>query len=136
MRLNPHLAFNGQCEAAFKFYEKCLGGEIVVMMTYGDSPAAAQTPSEWRKKILHATLDLGEDRLTGGDAPPGQYEKPQGVSVLLGLEDAAEADRIFETLAENGTVQMPIQETFWAQRFGMLVDQFGTPWLINCGKAV
>ncbi len=136
MRLNPHLAFNGQCEAAFKFYEKCLGGEIVVMMTYGDSPAAAQTPPEWREKIMHATLALGDDRLTGGDAPPGQYEKPQGVSVLLSLEDAEEADRIFETLAENGAVQMPIQETFWAQRFGMLVDQFGTPWLINCGKAV
>ncbi len=136
MRLNPHLAFNGQCEAAFKFYEKCLGGEIVVMMTYGDSPAAAQTPPEWREKIMHATLALGDDRLTGGDAPPGQYEKPQGVSVLLSLEDAEEADRIFETLAENGAVQMPIQETFWAQRFGMLVDQFGTPWLIKCGKAV
>jgi PhnB protein len=136
MRLNPHLAFNGQCEAAFKFYEKCLGGKIVVMMTYGDSPAAAQSPAEWREKIMHATLDLGDDRLTGGDPLPGQYEKPQGVSVLLSLHDAAEADRIFEALAENGTVQMPIQETFWAQRFGMLVDQFGTPWLINCGKAV
>ncbi len=72
--------------------------------------------------------------MTGGDAPPGQYEKPQGVAILLSLDDAAEADRIFEALAENGTVQMPIQKTFWAQRFGMLVDQFGTPWLINCGK--
>ena len=134
MRLNTHLAFNGQCEAAFKFYEKCLGGKITVMMTYGDSPMAEQTPPDWRKKIIHATLALGEDRLTGGDSPPGQYQEPQGFSVLLGLDDPAEADRIFEALAVNGTTQMPIQETFWALRFGMLVDQFGTPWLINCGK--
>jgi PhnB protein len=134
MRLNPHLAFNGQCEVAFKFYEKCLGGKITVMMNYGDSPMAEETPLDWRKKIVHATLALGEDRLTGGDAAPGQYQEPQGLSVLLGLDDPAEADRIFETLAVNGTTQMPIQETFWALRFGMLVDQFGTPWLINCGK--
>jgi PhnB protein len=134
MRLNPHLAFNGQCEAAFKFYEECLGGKITVMKTYGDSPMAEQVPRDWRKKIVHATLALGEDRLTGGDASPGQYQQPQGFAVLLGLDDPAEADRIFETLAVNGTMQMPIQETFWALRFGMLVDQFGTPWLINCGK--
>jgi PhnB protein len=135
MRLNPHLAFNGQCEAAFKFYQQCLGGEIAVMMAYEDSPEAARTPPEWRKKIIHATLDLGDDRLTGGDALPGQYQRPAGISVLLGLDDAAEADRVFAALAENGAVQMPIQETFWAARFGVLVDQFGTPWLINCGKS-
>jgi PhnB protein len=134
MRLNPHLTFNGQCEAAFRFYEKCLGGETAVMMTYGDSPMAGQTPPNWREKILHATLALGDNRLTGGDAPADQYQKPQGFCVLLGLDDAAEADCIFAALAERGTVQMPIQETFWALRFGMLVDQFGTPWMINCGK--
>jgi PhnB protein len=77
---------------------------------------------------------LGDHVLTGADAPPEHYQKPQGFSVLLHIGDAAEADRIFKTLAENGTVQMPIQETFWALRFGMLVDQFGTPWMINCGK--
>jgi PhnB protein len=81
MRLNPHLAFNGQCEAAFKFYQQCLGGEIAVMMAYEDSPEAARTPPVWRKKIIHATLDLGDDRLTGGDALPGQYQRPAGISV-------------------------------------------------------
>ena len=134
MRLNPYLTFNGQCEAAFKFYEKCLGGKIVMMMTYGDSPMAEQTQPEWRKKIIHATFALGDHVLQGADAPPERYQKPQGFSVLLNVGAAAEADRIFKALAENGAVQIPIQGTFWAQRFGMLVDQFGTPWTINCGK--
>jgi len=134
MQLNPHLTFNGQCEAAFRFYEECLGGKIVVMMMYGDSPMAEQTPLAWRKKIIHATLALGDQRLTGGDVLPESYQKPQGFSVLLKNDAAAEAERIFNSLAQNGTVQVPLQETFWALRFGMLIDQFGTPWLINCGK--
>jgi PhnB protein len=134
VQLNPHLAFNGQCEAAFKYYERCLGGKIVLLMTYGDSPLAEQNPPDWRNKIIHATLAFGDQRLTGGDVAPESYHKPQGFAVLLNIDDAAEADRIFKTLAENGAVQMPIQETFWALRFGMLVDQFGTPWMINCGN--
>jgi len=134
MRVNPHLSFNGQCEAAFTFYEKCLGGKITFMMTYGDSPLAEQTPAERRTKILHATLSVGDDRLTGGDAPAESYQKPQGFSVSLQIRDAAEADRVFKVLEEKGAIQMPMQETFWALRFGMLVDQFGTPWIISCGK--
>ena len=130
----PYLTFTGQCEAAFRFYEKCLGGEIVMMMTYADSPVAEQTSPDWRKKIMHASFALGEQVLQGADAPPERYQKPQGFSVMLNLIDAAEADRIFQALAENGTVQMPLQETFWALRFGMAVDQFGIPWMINCGK--
>lgn len=134
MQLNPHLEFNGQCEAAFKFYEKCLGGKIVFMLTYGESPMAEETPLAWRKKIIHATFALGDQRLSGADATPDRYQKPQGISVMLNIGAPAEADRIFKTLSEKGEVQMPIQETFWALRFGMLVDQFGTPWMINCGK--
>jgi len=134
MRLNPLLTFNGQCESAFKFYEKCLGGKIVVMMTYGDSPMAAQAPPDWRKKILHTTLVLGDHRLQGADVLPESYRKPQGFSVLLNVDAVAEADRIFTALAENGAVQVAIQETFWGLRFGMVVDQFGTPWIIQCGK--
>ena len=134
MQLNPYLSFNGQCEDAFKLYEKCLGGKIVFMATYGDSPMAEQAPPGWGKKIMHATLAVGEQVLQGADSPPEQYRTPQGISLSLNLKDAAEADRIFQTLAENGAVQMPLQETFWALRFGMLVDQFGTPWLINCEK--
>ena len=135
MQLNSYLTFNGQCEAAFKFYEKCLGGKILMMMTYGDSPLERTDIARLaRRKFLHATLVVGESELGGSDAPPERYKKPQGFSVTLNLDDTAEAERIFRTLAENGVIQMPLQETFWARRFGMLVDQFGTPWMINCGR--
>jgi PhnB protein len=132
MQLNPYLSFNGQCEAAFKFYEKCLGGKIVMMITNGGSPMADQVPAERRDKILHARLMVGDEVLMGSDAPPEQYEQASGFSVTLGVEDPGEAERIFRDLSQNGTVQMPIQKTFWAVRFGMLVDQFGIPWMINC----
>ena len=135
MRLNPHLAFGGQCEAAFKFYERCLGGKIVTMLTYGKSPMAEQVPPRWREKILHATLAVGDNVLMGGDPVPEQYEQPKGFTVLLGIDDPADAERIFHALAENGTVQMPLQKTFWSVRFGALVDQFGIPWSINCEQA-
>jgi PhnB protein len=135
MQLNPHLHFDGECEAAFKFYEKCLGGKITLMMHHEGTPIADQVPAAWRNKILHATLAVGDKLLTGADVPPEHYQKPQGFSVMLGITDTAEAERIFPTLAENGTVQIPLQETFWAARFGMLVDRFGIPWIINCGKS-
>jgi PhnB protein len=133
MRLNPHLSFDGQCEAAFGFCEKCLGGKIHLMLTYEDSPLAQQTPRAWGKNILHATLAFGEQVLTGADVMEG-YQKPRGFSIILEIGEAAEADRIFTTLAEGGAVLMPLQETFWALRFGEVTDQFGTPWTINCGK--
>ena len=134
MQLNPHLHFNGDCESAFKFYEKCLGGKITFMMPHEGTPVADQVPGEWRKKILHASLMVGDHVLMGADAPPDHYQKPQGFSVTLGMQDPAEAERVFHALAENGTVQMPLQETFWAARFGMLIDRFGIPWMINCEK--
>src|SRR6185503_17464964 len=118
MQLNPYLTFNGQCEAAFKFYEQCLGGKIVAMATYAGTPAEQQVPAEWRNKIIHGRLAVGNEVLMGSDAPPDRYEKSQGFSVTLGVDDPAEAERMFKALAEKGTVQMPIQETFWAVRFG------------------
>ena len=134
MKWNPYLTFNGQCRAAFEFYERCLGGRITFLMTYGESPMAEQTPVEWRGKILHVTFELDGQTLAGVDAPPERYQKPQGFSVALNLTDTAEAERIYQALAEDGTVQMPLQETFWAPRFGALTDRFGTPWMINCGR--
>ena len=135
MQLNPYLTFDGRCEAAFKFYEKVLGGKIEAMMTYGSSPMAEQTKPDWRNKIMHARLTVGDKMLMASDAPPDRYEAMKGIMVTLGIDDPGEAERIFHALSEKGTVQMPIQETFWAARFGMLVDQFGTPWMVNCEKA-
>jgi PhnB protein len=134
MQLYPYLYFNGQCEAAFKFYEKWLGGKITFMMPHEGTPVAEKVPAEWSKKILHATLNVGDDLLQGADAQPDHYQKPQGFSLSISMKDPAEADRVFHALAENGTVQLPIQETFWAVRFGMVTDRFGIPWMINCGK--
>jgi PhnB protein len=135
MKLNPYLSFNDECKAAFTFYEQCLGGQIDSMMTYGESPMADQAPPEKLDKIMHVSLIVGDTILMGSDAPPGYFEKPQGFSVSLVFNDPLEAERIFNTLAENGTVRMPIQETFWSPRFGMLIDRFGIPWMINCEPA-
>lgn len=135
MQLNPYLMFDGRCEAAFAFYAQCLGGEIVAMITNGESPVADEVPSERHDKILHARLVLGDQVLMGSDAPPEHHEEPQGFSVTLGVDDPVEAERIFGALAEDGTVRMPLQETFWAVRFGMLVDRFGIPWMVNCERA-
>ncbi|MGH9899340.1 MAG: VOC family protein [Pyrinomonadaceae bacterium] len=136
MRINPYLTFNGQCKAAFKFYEQVLGGKIETLMTPADMPADKSTeehmPAEWRDKILHASLTLGNDVLMGSDAPPDRYEKPQGFSVSIQFTDLAEADSKFHALAENGKVQMPFGKTFWSPGFGMCVDQFGIPWMVDC----
>jgi PhnB protein len=135
MRINPYLTFNGQCAVAFKFYERVLGGKIEAIITHGDTPSRDHVPSEWHGKILHARLAVGDQVLMGSDSPPQFQEGTKGMSVALHIDDPAEAERVFHALAENGKVTMPIQETFWAIRFGMLVDQFGIPWMINCEKA-
>ena len=135
MRVNPYLMFNGRCKEAFTFYAECLGGKIEAMLPHAGTPAEGHVPAEWREKIMHARLALGEDVIMGSDAPPGHFEQPKGFSVTLQLTDPAEADRIFQRLSDGATVTMPIQQTFWATRFGMLVDRFGTPWMVNCQAA-
>jgi PhnB protein len=135
MQINPYLAFNGQCEAAFKFYAQCLGGKIIAMIPHADSPAPDHVPADWRDKIMHARLLAGDQVLMGFDAPPSCYKTPQGFSVSLNISAPEEADRVFAALSAGGEVGMPIQETFWAVRFGMFVDQFGIPWMVNCEKA-
>jgi PhnB protein len=135
MQMNPYLNFDGDCEAAFKFYEEVLGAKIVVMMTHEGTPAAGHVPAEWRTKILHGRLTIGGQVLMASDAPPGHFQKQAGFLLNLGFTDAAEAERVYHALAEDGTETMPIAETFWAVRFGMLVDRFGIPWMVNCEKA-
>src|SRR5579872_802818 len=134
MELNAYLNFDGRCEAAFKFYEKCLGGKIVSMSTFGSTPAGAYMPADWSNKIMHAHLAVGDTALYGADAPPDRYNRPEGFAVSIQAKQPAEADEVFRALAENGNVTMPIQKTFWAARFGMLTDQFGIPWMVNCDQ--
>lgn len=135
MQLVTYLNFSGQCEAAFTFYEQCLGGRIVAMTTHADTPAADFVAPEWRNRIMHARLVVGDAVLMGSDSPPDLHESPQGFAVALQVDDPSEAERIYHALAEGGKVRMPLEETFWATRFGMLVDRFGIPWMINCEKA-
>ncbi len=135
MQLNPYLHFNGNCEEAIKFYEQVLGGKIEAMMTHAGTPAEQHVPPEWQNKIMHACLRVGDEVLMASDAPPEHYQKPQGFSVSLSIDKPADAQRIFDALAVDGKVQMPFQQTFWAYRFGMVVDRFGTPWIVNCEKA-
>ena len=131
-QVNPYLVFNGQCEAAFKLYEKVLGGKIESAFTFGDSPMAQQAPADWGNKIMHARMTIGNSVLMGSDAPPERYRPPQGFSLSVSTKDPAEAERMFNELAAGGKVEMPLEKTFWALKFGMLVDRFGVPWMINC----
>lgn len=132
MQVNPYLMFDGQCEAAFRFYHHVLGGELGDMMTFAGSPAESEVPPEFASKIMHTQLTLDNWAIMGSDCMPEQYDPPQGFSVSLQIADPDEADRIFHALAAGGQVQMPLAETFWARRFGMAIDQFGIPWMINC----
>ena len=131
-QISPYLVFNGQCEAAFKFYEKCLGGKIEATFTFGDSPMSQEVPADWRNKIMHARMTVGDTVLMGSDATPDRYEEPKGFSMSVGTKDPAEAERMFNELAAGGKVQMPLEKTFWALKFGTLVDRFGIAWMINC----
>jgi PhnB protein len=140
MRLHPHINFGGQCQAAFQFYEQCLGGKIVTMLTWGDSPMAKDVAPEWHQKICHATLTAGASELAGVDDPfdlyQGEpYQRPQGFQMILEVDQPVEAERIFAAMTESGGVKMPLQKTFWAARFGVVVDQFGVTWEINCAQA-
>jgi len=132
MQTNSYLFFDGCCEEAFKFYATLLGGTIEMMLPHEGTPAEGQVPPEWRKKIIHARLALGGAVLMASDAPPGHHHKPQGFRVNITVDRPSDAERIFTALADRGAVEMPIGETFWALRFGMVTDRFGTPWMINC----
>ena len=134
MQLSPYLMFHGQCEEAFKFYEKCGVGKIDGLMKHAGTPAEGHVPPEWLDKIMHARLLVGDDVLMASDAPPDHQKKQQGFSVSLQLKDVAEGERIFNALAEGGTITMPFAETFWSPCFGMCTDQFGIPWMVNCER--
>ncbi|MFS8112722.1 VOC family protein [Rhizobium jaguaris] len=134
MRLNAYLIFDGDCRQAMEFYHQCLGGELTVM-DYSHPDVASHTPAHWREKVMHARLTVGDAVLMASDGRPGETGKKYGFSVSLQVDKAGEADKQFAALQEGGTVTMPIGETFWAERFGMLVDKFGVPWMINSERS-
>ncbi len=134
MKLITHLSFNGQCQEAFRLYEGCLGGTITMAVRHGET--AADVLPEMRDRIAHMTLKVGDQTLTGADVLGGGYERPQGFAVQVNLSETAKAEAIFRTLAEGGRVLVPMDRTFWADLYGMVVDRFGTPWEINCSAGM
>lgn len=133
MKINPYLVFKGNCREAFQAYEKILGGKIEGISTFGEAPPGMSQPG-WSDKVMHAFMTFGDNVLMASDAPPEHYEPMKGMSVSLNVDTPQEAERIWKSLAEGAQVRMELQPTFWAERFGMLVDRFGTPWMINCQK--
>jgi PhnB protein len=131
MQMNPYLSFKGDCEAAFTFYARCLGGQVGEIFRYGGTPLTNQVPADWSDKVMHGSVKVGEHELMGADVAPAHYEEPKGFSLSLQIKSVADAERVFHELAEEGRIVMPLEKTFWAERFGMVVDRFGIPWLIN-----
>lgn len=134
MQLTTHLAFDGNCRQAFEFYADTLGGRILMQLTYGEAPIGEGSSPEMSQKIMHARLDIDGQHLMGADAPPGRYKAPQGSMVSVSLGDLERARRIFARLADGGKITMPFQETFWARGFGMCIDRYAVPWIVNCEK--
>jgi PhnB protein len=132
MQMSPYLSFNGQCEAAFSFYELSLGGTLGPLFRYAGSPASGQVSADWSDKIMHGSITIGGQLLQGADVAPEQYEQPKGFSLSLQMTSVEEGERVFRDLAAGGRVVMPFEATFWAAGFGMVVDRFGIPWLVNC----
>ena len=112
--------------------DECLAGQLGAIFRYAGTPLADQVPADWQDKVMHTSLTVGELELNGGDVAPDRYEEPRGFSLSIQINSATDAERIFHELAKDGRVVLPLEKTFWAVRFGMVVDRFGIPWLINC----
>jgi PhnB protein len=136
MQPTPYLFFDGQCETAFHFYSQCFGSPIVASIKYGDQGNCESLGPEARNRIMHTAMKLDSGMILASDCLPGQFERPQGFAVSVDLPSAEEAERVFGQLSTNGSVTMPMTETFWAIRFGMVTDQYGIPWMIGCNKQV
>jgi PhnB protein len=131
MDVNIYLSFDGRCAEAFAEYARILGGTVEFQQTYGESPM--EHGPELADRVMHARLRVDDKVIMGADAPPEWYTTPGGFSVSLMFDDVETGRPVFDALAEGGTVKMPLEATFWAQGFGMLIDRFGTPWMVNCG---
>jgi len=130
MKLYTYLNYGGNCQQAFRFYEQQLGGKITAMMTHAQQPHAENVPPEWKDAILHARLNIGGTELLASDVPPDRFEPMRSTYLSLSVESSQEAERIYTLLADGGQIFMPMEETFFAHRFGMLRDKFGTSWMI------
>ncbi|MFQ3786298.1 VOC family protein [Halomonas sp. A29] len=139
MQLSTYLIFDGNCREAFEFYQRCFDAKLEAMATYAEMPASEgmEIPEEAGNLVMHARLRIGNQTLMASDnspACPAPYEGIKGASIAVGVDSVQEAERLFNALADNASVQMPLEETFWAHRFGMLTDRYGVAWMINYDK--
>lgn len=134
MKLNPYLNFAGTCEQAMRSYAEILGGEIVAMLRFAEMPGDYNPPAELKDKIAHARLVIGDQVLMASDAGPEHFKPMQGSSVTLNIPEPEKAEAVYAALLAGGSAIMPLTETFWAHKFGVLTDRFGTRWMINCEK--
>ena len=130
MRLYTYLNYGGNCRQAFEFYAKHLGGKITFITTHGELPDASQVPPEWRNAVLHARIELGETVVLGADIPPDRFQPMRSAYLSLMLDSIDEAERLYALLTDGGEIFMPMEETFFAHRFAMLRDRFGTSWML------
>ena len=130
MRLLTYLNYGGNCEQAFRFYEKHMGGKITAMMTHGQNPAQSNVAPELKDTILHARINVGGTELLASDVPPDRFQPMRSAYLSLSLDSTNEAERVYALLSEGGQIFMPMQETFFAFRFVMLRDKFGTSWML------
>jgi PhnB protein len=128
MQLHTYLNYGGNCEQAFRFYEQHLGGKITMLMKHGENPEPSQVPPEWKDSVLHARMQLGGTELLGADIP--NFQPIRSAYLSLTVNSDKEAERIHDLLADGGQIFMPMRETFFASRFSMLRDRFGTSWMI------
>jgi PhnB protein len=134
MRIHPQLSFDGQCKAAFLLYQQVFGGTITSMQSYGESSITSSVHPRWYHRIMHATLQTEEFELAGADVLPDDYRKPERAAVILTFKKTAEAERIFNALADGGEITLPFQHAFWSAGFGMVVDRFGIFWEISSAE--
>jgi len=135
MQLNAYLNFDSDCEAAFNDYDDDIGGNVATLPPFGEGLMAKQTPAEYRDGIMRAHVHLDDGTLKGSDCTPEHPHEPvKSAYVVLHVSDEKKAERIFNALADGGTVTISLQQTLWAHRYGMAVDRFGVPYIVNCAK--
>jgi len=134
MQLHTYLNYGGNCEQAFQFYEQHLGGKITFLQRHGDLPGPSQVPKDWNGKVLHARMNLGGTELMGADVP--SFQPMRSAYLSLTVDSIAEAERIYALLTEGGEIFMKMEETFFAHRFAMCRDRFGTSWMLLYPKAM
>ncbi len=134
MQINPYLTFNGDCAEAMEFYRELFGGEIIALQKFEDAPSSGISTGIPGDRIMHMQLEVGGRILMASDAPEKMYSKPEGITIQISFDSLAEAERVFSALAEEGTVRMKFEPTFWAAGFGMLTDKWGIPWMMNCDE--